>query len=178
MLSLVKQAIEEGKLPSNRQLQQVDEVLQGVQHFIEDMRTSENPDDQQGLTLILRLMVYSRVLRSDLSTIRLAEHVRNLPMVYQLGLDYSHIVSNFLQVIKDSDLLDETGRLRTELTNLKKWSDDENATIRESVMKHAAMNSLNAVQRLDLLAALRWLNRLISHTQRLSNVLFEDAKQR
>ena len=178
ILSILKLAIEEGVMPSNRQLQRIDEVLQGVQHYIEDMRTSENPEDQKGLTFILRLVVYSRVLRSDLSRIHFAQHIRNQPAVYQVGLDYSHIVGNYLQAIQEGDIVDESSRLRVELMNLKKWLDDENPVVREAVMQYAATKGLSAAERLDLLAALRWLTRTISHTQRLANVLFEDAKQR
>ena len=178
ILGILKRAVEEGVVPSNRQLQHIDEVLQGVQFYIEDMPTSEHPEDQKGLTFVLRLMVYSRVLRSDLSKIRFATCIRNHAELYQVGLDYSQIVGQYLEAIQEGDLMEESSRLRTELMHLKKWLDDENSSVREGVMQHAAIKHLSAAERLDLLAALRWLNRTITHTQRLANVLFEDAKQR
>lgn len=176
VLSLLQLAIEEGRMPSNRELQQTDEVLLGVQQYIEAMPMSDNPEDQRRLTAILRLMVYWRVLRSDLETANLAHFVRNQPMVYQVGLDFAHIIRSHLPIIGEQSDIKDVQNLHAELLNLKQWLDTEGSNIRDKVMHYAAKNGLNAAQRLELLAALRWLNRLITHTQRLTNVLMENAE--
>lgn len=137
---------------------------------------SDNPEDQRRLTAILRLMVYWRVLRSDLETANLAHFVRNQPMVYQVGLDFAHIIRSHLPIIGEQSDIKDVQNLHAELLNLKQWLDTEGSNIRDKVMHYAAKNGLNAAQRLELLAALRWLNRLITHTQRLTNVLMENAE--
>ena len=59
------------------------------------------------------------------------------------------------------------------LENLKKWSKQHHAELREKINSYASTYQLNAVKTLELLAAQRWLERLISHSLRLVNVLKE-----
>ena len=72
---MLKLAIQEGRLPSKVRLLQLDEVLIQVQRYLEEMSISENEADQQRLMAMLRLMVYLRVLRSDLENITLANEI-------------------------------------------------------------------------------------------------------
>ena len=64
-------------------------------------------------------------------------------------------------------------KLRTELNSLKKWASKHRAQIRSEVLEYTVLNQLNAAKSLELLAAQRWIERLIAHTYRFSNVLYE-----
>ena len=41
------------------------------------------------------------------------------------------------------------------------------------ILQHTEVNQLNAAKGIELLAAQRWLDRLVAHTYRFSNVLYE-----
>lgn len=57
-------------------------MLIQVQRYLEEMSISENEADQQRLMAMLRLMVYLRVLRSDLENITLANVIPCQPAIY------------------------------------------------------------------------------------------------
>ena len=177
VLLMIKLAIQEGRLPSKVRLQQLDEVLIQVQRYLEDMSISENEVDQQRLMAMLRLMVYLRVLRSDLENISLAKEIRTQPAIYQVGLDFVHIMDEHLKEIDDFDVHNHVVSLNTELTNLKNWTEEQRADNREKVLQYTAVNQLNAATGLELLAAQRWLDRVVAHAQRLANVLVENSRK-
>ena len=177
VLVMLKLAIQEGRLPSKVRLLQLDEVLIQVQRYLEEMSISENEADQQRLMAMLRLMVYLRVLRSDLENITLAKEIRTQPAIYQVGLDFVQILDEHLKEMDDFDVHKHVLSLNTELSNLKKWTEDQRAENREKVLQYIAVNQLNAATGLELLAAQRWLDRVIAHAQRLANVLVENSRK-
>ena len=144
-----------------------------MQQYLEDLSVSENELDQQRLMAMLRLMVYLRVLRSDLEAVEHAEHIRTQPTIYQMGLDYIHVLDNHFQYVDEFNRLTEVASLNRELLNLKQWVEEQRAEAREKVIEYATVQHLSAARSLELLAAQRWLDRLIAHTQRLANVLQE-----
>ena len=77
----------------------------------------------------------------------------------------------------DFDVHKHVLSLNTELSNLKKWTEDQRAENREKVLQYTAVNQLNAATGLELLAAQRWLDRVIAHAQRLANVLVENSRK-
>ena len=177
VLVMLKLAIQEGRLPSKVRLLQLDEVLIQVQRYLEEMSISENEADQQRLMAMLRLMVYLRVLRSDLENITLANVIRTQPAIYQVGLDFVQILDEHLKEMDDFDVHSHVLSLHTELSNLKKWTEDQRAENREKVLQYTAVNQLNAAAGLELLAAQRWLDRVIAHAQRLANVLVDNSRK-
>lgn len=176
-LGMLNQAIQEAVLPSNMNLKQLDDAIHGVQFYLEQMPVSENQVDQVRLVELLRLMVYLRVLRSDLSHVNFAVEIRIQPAIYQIGLDYSYVLQQYLiegVVLNDADKMNN---LSQEMLYLKKWTEDQNLEIRNSILEYVSLNHLNAAKGLELLAAQRWLARTIAHTQRLANVLYENAQK-
>lgn len=177
VLVMLKLAIQEGRLPSKVRLLQLDEVLIQVQRYLEEMSISENEADQQRLMAMLRLMVYLRVLRSDLENITLANVIRTQPAIYQVGLYFVQILDEHLKEMDDFDVHSHVLSLHTELSNLKKWTEDQRTENREKVLQYTAVNQLNAAAGLELLAAQRWLDRVIAHAQRLANVLVDNSRK-
>ena len=62
---------------------------------------------------------------------------------------------------------------RVQRNSLKKWTSQHRAEIRQKILQHTEVNQLNAAKGIELLAAQRWLDRLVAHTHRFSNVLYE-----
>ena len=90
-----------------------------------------------------------------------------------MGLDYSHILETYIQ--NTDDLLKTTNieQLHIELNNLKKWTSQHRADIRSKILEFTDVNQMNASKGVELLAAQRWMDRLVAHTYRFSNVLYE-----
>jgi phosphate:Na+ symporter len=90
-----------------------------------------------------------------------------------VALDFLNILEHY---VTHPDFLENAEKIESfkqEVTNLKQWSDEHRTALREEVMQYATLNRLSAARSLKLLAAKRWLDRLIAHTKRLSKVLAE-----
>ncbi len=87
------------------------------------------------------------------------------------------ILDEHLKEMDDFDVHSHVLSLHTELSNLKKWAEDQRAENREKVLQYTAVNQLNAAAGLELLAAQRWLDRVIAHAQRLANVLVDNSRK-
>lgn len=57
--------------------------------------------------------------------------------------------------------------------HLKQWSKQHRSELREKTNIYASTYQLNAAKTFELLAAQRWLDRLVAHSYRLINVLNE-----
>jgi hypothetical protein len=129
--------------------------------------------DKQRLTSLLHMMVYIRVLRSDLEGVPYARAIRTQPQIYQVALDFLNILEHY---VSRPDFLENSEKIenfKQELANLKQWSDEHRAALREEVMQYATLNRLSVARSLKLLAEKRWLDRLIADIKRLSKVLAE-----
>ncbi|MGE8560765.1 MAG: hypothetical protein ACN6NJ_07445 [Acinetobacter sp.] len=125
------------------------------------------------MTFLLRIMVYIHVLRINLEGVPYALAIQTQPHIYQVALDFLNILDHYTTSL---DFLEDSGRIenfKQEVANLKQWTDEHRGTLREEVMQYATFNRLSAARSLKLLAAKRWLDRLIAHTKRLSKVLAE-----
>lgn len=118
-------------------------------------------------------MVYIRVLRSDLEKIDHAILLRTQPAILQIALDYSHILESYIQNINHLENQQHLEKLRTDLNALKKWASKHRAEIRSKVLEYTLLNQLSAAKSLELLAAQRWIERLVAHTYRFTNVVYE-----
>ena len=163
----------DGILPSPSELKLLDEIILQLERYLEKITITDNPELQQHFLVILRVMVYVRVLRSDLAQIENALILRMHPAILQLALDYSHILDSYIEDIAHLSEHQQVEKLRTELSSLKKWASKHRAQIRSEVLEYTVLNQLNAAKSLELLAAQRWIERLIAHTYRFSNVLYE-----
>ena len=173
IFSMLNQVFQDGTTPSQHKIQQLDKIILQLELYLEKInipRTVANSNDFTGL---LRVMVYLRVLRSDLENIDYALLLRTQPAVLQTALDYSHILESYIQKQEQLGNSENLGQLRNELNNLKKWSSQHRAEIREKILQHTEVNQLNAAKGIELLAAQRWIDRLVAHTYRFTNVLYE-----
>jgi phosphate:Na+ symporter len=148
-------------------------VIEQLEAYLDKIVVSEYQQDKQRLTFLLRMMVYMHVLRSDLEGVPYALVIRTQPQIYQVALDFLNILDHYatsLEFLENAEVIEN---FKQELANLKHWTDENRASLREEVMQYATLNRLSAARSLKLLAAKRWLDRLIAHTKRLSKVLAE-----
>lgn len=169
----ILKAIKSAEMVSANELKQQDELIYKLQDYLEKIIVPENSQDQARLFSLLRIMVYLKVLRSDLENLEYALNIRTQPAIYQIALDFIQIVENEGNIRLGLSSSDDLQQLYIELENLKKWSKQHHAELREKINSYASTYQLNAVKTLELLAAHRWLERLISHSLRLVNVLKE-----
>lgn len=167
----------EGILPKKQQLAELDEIIQHVEEYLEQIELSGHVELQKNFMALLRVMIYVRVLRSDLENVNNAVLLRTQPMIYQLALDYVHIIESYIDHIEQIEDPEGIKSLREELNCLKKWTSNHRAEIRAKLMEYTELHQLSAAQGLELLAAQRWMDRLIAHTYRFSNVLFESIEK-
>jgi len=173
MFEILRRAFQEGINLSPKELPQLDQEIEHLEIYLEKIVVPENQQDKQRLTSLLRMMVYIRVLRSDLEGVPYALAIRTQPQIYQVALDFLNILEHY---VTHPDFLENAEKIESfkqEVTNLKQWSDEHRTALREEVMQYATLNRLSAARSLKLLAAKRWLDRLIAHTKRLSKVLAE-----
>lgn len=163
----------EGILPKKQQLAELDDIILHVEEYLEKIEISGHSELKKSFIALLRVMIYVRVLRSDLENINNALVLRTQPMIYQLALDYMHIVESYIQNPDQIDDPETIKNLREELNSLKKWTSNHRAEIRANLMEYTELHQLSAAQGLELLAAQRWIDRLIAHTYRFTNVLYE-----
>ena len=118
-------------------------------------------------------MVYVRVLHNDLERLDNAILLRTQPAIFQLALDYCNILESYfsnIEQLADQSVIES---LRADLNHLKKWTSSHRAEMREKVMEYTEVNQLSASKGVELLAAQRWMDRLIAHSYRFSNVMYE-----
>ena len=116
---------------------------------------------------------HQRVLRSDLEQLDSAKLLHNQPKIYQLALDYVAILDRYItHIFKENDL-SKSHNFYQELSALKQWSDDNRDNYRSELVSNAHKQQLSAAKNVELLAAQRWLERVIAHTKRLARVLMD-----
>ncbi|AOA58831.1 Na/Pi cotransporter family protein [Acinetobacter larvae] len=175
IFELLHDALQNGHLPSQSQLQQLDDIIQQLETYLDKIPVSDNLNDRQRLIALLRIMVYVRVLRNDLEQINRVVLLRTMPFIHQVALDYMYILDSHYKVIQQFNSIEKMQSLQIELKNLKTWQSQHRDELRQKIMDYAGTHQLSAATSLELLAAQRWLERLIAHSQRLANVLDENA---
>ena len=91
----------------------------------------ENSQDQARLFSLLRILVYIKVLRSDLENLEYVLNIRTQPAIYQIALDFIQIVENEGNIRLGLSSSDDLQQLYVELENLKQWSKQHHAELRE-----------------------------------------------
>lgn len=168
-----KAAFKDGQLVAANQLKQQDELIHKLREYLEKIVVADHSEDQANLLILLRTVVYLKVLRSDLEQLSYSLDLRTQPALYQVALDFMEVVGNYWEQASDLADHEKIQALQNELILLEQWAKQHHAELREKINEYAASHHLNAARILELLAAHRWLERLIVHSQRFVNVLCE-----
>lgn len=177
IFSIFNHAIRDDLLPNHLKLRQIDDVIQHLNIFLEKIIVPEKQFDKLRYLTLLRVTVYLRVLRSDLETIKNIRLIRTQPIMYQLALDYSNILENHIHDINTFGSRENISDLRTELGHLKRWTSVHRVETRNHLQEYAVKQQLSAAKNLELLSCQRWIERVIAHTYKFSNVLFESLTE-
>jgi phosphate:Na+ symporter len=172
-LNICRNALENGVLVSDKKLKEFDQLMSELDHYLEEIVMPESISDRHRLTSLLRIVVYARVLRSDLEDLHHVIAIRTQPKIFQVALDYVHILENSLEDIFIHQNKSQISNFQEELLNLKLWTDEHRKDTRDKIIEYVSIHKLSAARNLELLASQRWLDRLIAHTQRLANVIDE-----
>lgn len=174
-LMVFKKALQEGQLLSKQKLIEFDDLMSEFDQYLEKIVVPDSKEDREKLISLLRIVVYARVFRSDLEQLNSVILIRTQPKIYQIALDYIAILDHYVDQLflnKDQCLI---GDFQRELSALKQWTDEHRQEIRAEIVTYAQLHQLTAAKNVELLAAQRWLERLIAHTKRLSNVLVDSV---
>lgn len=167
-------AFKDGQMVAANQLKQQDQLIVKLKQYLAQITVSENTEEQAHLLALLRKVVYLNVFRSDLEQLSYSLDIRTQPALYQVILDFVEIFDNYWKEASDLKDYDKTCMLQNELILLEQWTKQHHAELREKINQYASSNQLSAARTLELLAAHRWLDRFISHSQRFVNVLSEN----
>lgn len=173
MFNILHAVFKDAVLPTKQTLSNLDHQIIQLENYVDKIIIPTNHEFKSVFIALLRVMVYVRVFRSDLENIEYAVILRSHPAVLQLGLDYSHILESYIQDIDDLTNPTNIEQLHFELNNLKKWTSRHRADIRAKILEFTDVNQINGSKGVELLAAQRWMDRLVAHTYRFSNVLYE-----
>ncbi|ALH94787.1 Na/Pi cotransporter family protein [Acinetobacter equi] len=174
-LCIFRNALTDGTLVTENKLRDFDNLISDLDLYLEKIALPELIEDREKLIFLLRLAVYIRVLRSDLDDLNYALSIRAQPKIFQVALDYVNILDHSLNELFVQRNQLKVENFHEELLSLKQWADEHRKETREKIIEYVQLNKLSAARNLDLLAAQRWLDRLIAHTQRLANVMSEKS---
>lgn len=169
----IRKSIKTGVYLSNNQLREHEESINKLQEYLSKIEVTEDHLLYPRLFNLLRALVYLKVFRSDLEQLVLMQSIRNQPMLYQIALDYNNILEQYWNNLADIKSFDQNHALFDELQNLKKWTKEKRIELRENIQNDAKYHQLSAAKTLELLAAHRWLDRVIAHHNRLMRVLVD-----
>lgn len=176
ILQLLKSCVDGANCPTKIELTRLDDVIATTQMYLDQIVINENIQDQQRLLVVLRLMVYLKVLRSDLEQIQHLAEIRKIPALYQVALDYRQILENNMMQMAQLYSSENIQNFGLELDQLKKWLKASRVELRGLIVQYSTQQQMSVAKSSELFAAQRWLDRLIAHTLRLSNVLADHAK--
>ena len=172
-LECIKNALEHKVLIGQKKLIEFDYILNELDRYLDKIALPESEGERKKLLYLSRLVVYQRVLRSDLEQLDSAKLLHNQPKIYQLALDYVAILDRYItHIFKENDL-SKSHNFYQELSALKQWSDNNREDYRSELVSNAQKQQLSAAKNVELLAAQRWLERVIAHTKRLARVLMD-----
>ncbi len=160
-----------GDIPTTHvQVQILDETLGVVDDYLKKMPVPQSQIDQQHLIDLLRLVVYSRVIRDDLQNVDFIDVLRK-DFDSDLLSQFTHHIDrlvHYLSYMPTQGIPEDYVR---DMINFGKLTKDKQQDVRLSIMEISATTQNNASEALDMIVAQRWLERLTKHTIKLITLL-------
>lgn len=153
----------------------LDEVLFTVDKYLKDMPVPQAQADQRHLIALLRLVVYSRVVREDLQhtyfldTLRVNFDDDLLPLFIKK-------IEDLIPYLKAAPIQGVPQEVVQEFMAFGKLIKAVQDNLRLSIVMQSAHIQTNAAEALDLIVAQRWLERLTRHTAKMIAVLQEQTE--
>ena len=157
-------------------VQALDDTLGKVDDYLKKMPVPQAQSDQQHLIDLLRLVVYSRVIREDLA------HAQFIDVLRQgFGSDrLMQVIHNINELIGYLNALPDNGLPRVFVSHFVASGDSlkaEKDDLRTSIVEQTAAIDHNASDALQMMTAQRWLDRLMKHTAKMVILLADDKKR-
>lgn len=153
---------------------ELDHVLLKVDEYLKKMPVPQAQADQQRLIELMRLIVYTRVVREDL------QHTANLDIL-RAHFDTEDL-KEFIGIIEKLVLYFRQTPVQKipvqDVENLERFSAQikiHQPAIRQNIVAQSATSQVKAADALDLIIAQRWLERLAKHTAKMAILLKEET---
>ncbi|MCJ8161885.1 Na/Pi cotransporter family protein [Acinetobacter zhairhuonensis] len=153
---------------------ELDSTLKKVESYLEHMTVPQSTNDQQHLILLLRLLVYIRVLRNDLNEVTQVDLLKKQQILQELPLDFANHLEKQISYLQIEPFPKFPADLVDESVQLEQLSTEQQTFLRQKIMNASVNHQFTAAQTLELLAAQRWIVHLITHTQRVTLLLKQD----
>ncbi len=150
---------------------EMDATIKTVESYLERMSVPQSHSDQQHLILLLRLVVYIRVLRNDLQDVAQVELLKKQQILQELPLALVTHLERQIEYLQTTPFPKFPIDFVNDLIQLEQASNEQQEFLRQKIMHASVNHQLTASQILDLLAAQRWIVHLIAHTQRVAVLL-------
>jgi len=153
-----------------------DRILIKVEHYLDEMIVPQSLADQHRLIILLRLVVYVRVLRNDLNDVSKVESIHDQQVIDDLAQDFSMIIERYIPILLREPFVKIPPIVVTELTNIAQNIKDQQEFVRQKIIEDSLHKNVSATYTLELLAAQRWLEHLVIHCSRVA-ILLGDTEQ-
>ncbi|KAA8731822.1 Na/Pi cotransporter family protein [Acinetobacter qingfengensis] len=152
---------------SNREL---DRVLTTVEQYLQKMPVPQAQVDQQHLTTLLRLIMYSKVLRDDFQYLEYVDVLPKYlkpevlqPLIIHLQSMVLGLKQQPMEKMNSVDLI--------AWQNLVQQLKQQQPQYRQHIVENSVHAQLNAAEALDAMIAERWLERLLEHSIKIAYLL-------
>lgn len=148
----------------------LDDTLAKIDEYLEKMPVSQAKNDQQQLSNLLRLVVYSRMIQEDLSSVNFIDILKNNLQNNAL----SETMVYFQQLTHYLSELPINGIDSAFVKSFVAFGDDLKAqkdSVRFSIVEQSASQAENAAAALELITAQRWLDKFTKHTTKMVMIL-------
>ncbi|MBJ9986689.1 Na/Pi cotransporter family protein [Acinetobacter sp. S40] len=153
-----------------------DYTLGKIENYLDKMSVPQSLADQHRLVILLRLVVYVRVLKNDLSNVAHIETIQNQRNIDQLATQFAIILEQYIPHLLHEPFIKIPTILVGELVNFAAGMQAQQELVRQQIIEVSSSKTLSATYTLEQLAAQRWLEHLVIHCSRVA-VLLGDTEQ-
>jgi phosphate:Na+ symporter len=171
MYSVLVRCIQNEIIPSFVNISEYDHSLVKVEQYLKEMSIPQSNIDQQRFIILLRLVVYVRVLKNDLADVSKIEFIQNQSIIYDLAQRFATVLEQNISYLLQQPFSNLPESLVNELTEIVEELKKKQEFVRQQLIEDAANKNIPATYTLELLAAQRWLEHLIVHCSRVAILL-------
>ncbi len=153
-----------------------DYTLGKIENYLDKMSAPQSLADQHRLVILLRLVVYVRVLKNDLSSVAHIESIQNQRNIEELANRFAVILEQFIPYLLNEPFTRIPNALVDELANFSSEMQAHQDLVRQKIIEESSSRMVSATYTLEQLAAQRWLEHLVIHCSRVA-ILLGDNEQ-
>ncbi|WP_333662112.1 Na/Pi cotransporter family protein [Acinetobacter sp.] len=155
---------------------ELDHILVKVENYLDAMTIPQSLADQRRFIILLRLAVYVRVLRNDLKDVSKIETIQRQAAIYDLAQHFAALIEQYIPYLLQEPFVKIPKSLVDELSLIANAMKERQESVRQKIIEDSAHRNVSATYTLELLAAQRWLEHLVVHSERVA-ILLGDTDQ-